>query len=81
MAVVAHQRRTRADQRPDIGVPALLADAGFTFFDMSEIRYSMRGVARQADAIFVKQDSELFRKLAWDNAAKESKSAPSGLVV
>lgn len=59
----------------------LLADAGFTFFDMSEIRYSMRGVARQADAIFVKQDSELFRKLAWENAAKESKSAPSGLVV
>lgn len=59
----------------------VLADAGFTFFDMTEIRYSVHGVARQADAVFVKQDSHLFKRLAWRNSAKETKSAPSGLVV
>jgi FkbM family methyltransferase len=59
----------------------LLADAGFTLFDMTEIRYSVVGVARQADAVFVKQDSALFNQLAWKNAAKAAKGTPSGLVI
>jgi FkbM family methyltransferase len=52
---------------------AALHAAGFVLFDISRIRYSAKGVARTCDAVFVRQESELYQRLARDNAGKKAK--------
>jgi FkbM family methyltransferase len=67
---------------PVIGLPGpgeitrVMADHGFTIYDVSAISYSSVGVPRCADFVFVKRDGELIRRLAWKNAAKHAQRLP-----
>jgi FkbM family methyltransferase len=59
----------------------VLHDAGFALFDVSRVRYSLEGVARTADAVFVKLDSDLFQRLARQNNSKGAKDFKPSLKV
>jgi FkbM family methyltransferase len=54
-------------------ITGVLHNAGFGLFDVSRLRYSLQGVARTADAVFVKLESDLFQRLARANNAKGAK--------
>jgi FkbM family methyltransferase len=67
---------------PVIGMPGpgeitqVMADNGFTIYDVSAISYSVEGVPRCADFVFIRRDSDLFRRVAWKRAAKPPQRLP-----